>query len=515
MSVASGLRPLWIVPGVALALLAAAGSARAQQDSSLPSAQSDLRTAPDDVDTSLVPALPEPDAAPKPAPKPSSTPKPARKARPRKANALPPVAPYAGAQRLGLRGGPSAVDAPLAGEPPAENPLPPGPTVAAAPVPPPRRRIRSDDAPFDPVGLQLGDIRATPYIDEEVGYASNPLSVSGTPKGSAFETTEVGLGFNSLWSRDELRGTLKAGYSDYVSTPAANGPFGSGQVDGRLDATRNLAFDAEGRFNVSQVSASSLGLGSTPRQSLLTESTYGATVGATQKFGDLSLGLHGAIDRTSYAQTLAGDDYNDFSLAARAAYRVSEAVSPFVELDLDTRRYDGGVNALGYHSDSKGIVGKAGVTLGWSQKLTGEFDLGYGERRYDDARLPGASAFLVDASLIWSPTALTTVTVGAKSALGDAIVAGASADVTRTYTIDVAHALTRQITLGAAGGYATDRYVGAAIQDHTLTLGARAEYHLNRDVVLKASATRAEFTSNQANSNYFANVFLLGLRLQR
>ena len=78
---------------------------------------------------------------------------------------------------------------------------------------------------------------------------------------------------------------------------------------------------------------------------------------------------------------------------------------------------------------------------------------------------------LIDASLIWSATPLTTVTAKAQTTLADAVDAGASGTVTRAYTLDVAHALTRAVTLGASAGYSSDDYVGVALRDATTTSG--------------------------------------------
>ena len=69
-------------------------------------------------------------------------------------------------------------------------------------------------------------------------------------KGSWFDTTEAGLSWQSDWNRNDFHGQLKAGYTDYFTAPEASSPYGSGTVDARVDATRDLAFDAEGRFNI-------------------------------------------------------------------------------------------------------------------------------------------------------------------------------------------------------------------------------------------------------------------------
>ncbi|MGD0639472.1 MAG: outer membrane beta-barrel protein [Roseiarcus sp.] len=428
-----------------------------------------------------------------------------------------PVGVYPGAQRLGQRGGP----------PDLASGQTPSPTIAAIPPPPPRRRAAADDKPFDPLGISVGDLKLAPYVEEDLGVASNPALAAGPQKGSAFETTEAGLALQSDWSRSDLHGSLKGGYTDYFADPQANVPYGGGVLDGRLDVTRDLSFDAEGRFNVSEQTLASLGLvagGTAGASEHPLVETFGATLGGAQKFGDLTLALHGTLDRTMYQDAtlpgggvadLSSDNFNDWGLRARASYRISPFISPFVEVDVDTRRYDAPVDYNGYARNSDGAQALGGATLAFTQQLTGEASVGYGARAYQDARLPDMRSPLIDASLIWSATPLTTLTAKAQTTLADVVTAGASGAVTRAYTIDVAHALTRAVTLGASAGYTSDDYVGVALHDATTSLGLRAEYHLSRDFVLKASATRQDYTSSAPNSNYIANVFMLGLRLQR
>jgi hypothetical protein len=438
-----------------------------------------------------------PDLATSPAPSESPPPKPPKRA------ALPPLAPYPRAARLALRGG-----EPVEGTP--------APTVAALPAPPPRRKIKRDDKPFDPVGLYVGNLRLTPYFEQNLGYASNPYGASSGAKGSGLSNTEIGVGLQSNWSQGELTGSAKLGYNDYFQTPGASAPYGSGLLDYRYDASRDLAFDTEGRFNVATETNAQLGLAGQTTQSLTMVSTYGATLGATQKFGDLSIGLHGTVDRSEYeGGSLATDDYNDYGLKLRAGYRLSEAVQPFAEIGGDARVYDSRIDASGYDRASDGVYGKAGLKLSFSEMLTGEASAGYGEREYRDPRLPDVAAPLFDASLIWSATPLTTVTLKTATLLQDAVVAGASADIDRSYTINLDHALTERVKFGLNGGITTDEYVGDGQNTRTYTIGATAEYHLSREVVLKASATHQQLVSNLPGSSYTADTVMLGVRLQR
>ena len=452
--------------------------------------------------------------------------KPVKKPRPRlKTGALPPLRPYRGAQRLGLRGGAADKTVDASGLPVTYDPPPPAIAATANPDErPQRRKIPTDENPFEPLGLRLGDMTLKPYVEEDVGYASNPLGAQSGAKGSWFDTTEAGLSWQSDWNRNDFHGQLKEGYTDYFTASDASGAYGSGVADARVDATRDVAFDAEGRFNVTPQSLSSFGLTSSQGTSpYVAVTTYGGTVGVANKLGDFTLALHGSYDREAYPDValfgvgstgLSADNYNDYGVKLRTSYRLSEAVSPWVEFGYDVRLYDGETDALGYLRNSSGYAAKAGVTLDVSKVLTGEASLGYGERSYQDPRLKRAAAPLIDASLIWSPTALTTVTLKAASALNDTVLAGASADLNRTFSIDIAHAFTRAVTLGFTGTYAIDQYIGASTRDDTTTLAARAEYHLNRNVVLKASASHQIFSSNQAGSSYVNDVFMLGVKLQ-
>ena len=430
---------------------------------------------------------------------------------------LPPLTIYPRANRIGLRGGAQPIDSDLA----------PPPTIAA--IPPINARPRSpiDDRPFDPIGVQVGSLRLKPYFEEDFGYASNPASVAAGAKGSAFETSEAGLAFQSDWARHDLHGDLRGGYTDYFANSAANTPYGSGAAAGRFDISRDFSLDAETHFNLRTQTPGSVTL---PSGAVLSGGrrplvdTFGGSLGGIERLGKLALSLHGTFDRTLYDNArlsdgsvvdLSSDDSTDWGLRGRAAYEISPIVAPFVEVDADKRIYDRAIDSGGFQRDSRGAAALGGATLALTNQLTGEASAGYGRRNFRDPRLPDLSGPLFNASLVWAVTPLTTVRLNTTTSLADTTTPGASGAVTRSYTIGVSHALRRYLTLTANAGYTSDAYSGLAIHDQATTFGLGAEYSLSRELVLKASATRTQFTSSLPNSNYTANVFLLGLRVQR
>jgi hypothetical protein len=432
-------------------------------------------------------------------------------------NPLPALKPYQGAERLDQLGGPKG----------ASGGVSPSPTVAALPTPPKPPRKKPDSKPFDPVGVEVGDLKLTPFVEEDLGWSSNPGQLPGPQKGSAFTTTEAGVSLDSDWTTSAVHGVLTGGLTDYFADHSADAPFANGLLDGRYDLSRDSALDAEVRLDLTTMTAGALGLGpdvAFGASGAPQTATYGGTIGGDQKLGRLDLMLHGSLDRTQYENTtfgdgvtdnLSSDDFNDWGLRARAAYAVSPEFKPFLDVKVDARRYDLGEDQDGYERNSDGAEARVGADIEVTRLLTGNLDVGYGERDYQDPRLPNLASPLIDASLIWTATPLTTVTLKLASSLSETTIPGASGAAQHATTLTIDHALRRYLTLTGTIGYLTDAYVGVPLRDATTSFGLAASYNLNRDVVLKASVSRQFYSSTEPGTNYAATVLMLGLRLQR
>ena len=216
---ASRLPPLWRLARLACAALSvaasiSAGAGRAQQ------AEGDLNLRGEFTEDFPGDAAPEPPGAESPT---------EPEVKPTK-DALPPLKPYKGAERLDRQGGPKGVSSEVA----------PPPTIAALPTPPKPPRRKPDDKPFDPVGIEVGDLRLTPSVEEDLGWSSNPGLLPGPQKASAFTTTTAEVGLDSDWSTSAVHGDLKGGYTDYFTDHSADAPSGNGVLDGRYDVSRDF-----------------------------------------------------------------------------------------------------------------------------------------------------------------------------------------------------------------------------------------------------------------------------------
>ncbi len=415
---------------------------------------------------------------------------------------------------LRLRGSGAAVDT-------VDGVGAPAPTVAVLPFTA-RLRTRIDDTPYDPIGYDVGSLRLTPSITQSFGFDSNPDQDQLGLRPSAFSRTEGEVGVLSTWSRNEFRADIRGGYNDYFSDPQANRPDAIGTADYRYDLDRDTALDAEMRFAIDtqRVGSPEVANGAQSRPLI---STFGGSVGWSENFGRLNLALHGSLDRTDYQnavdstgviQNLSSQNFNDYGLRLRATYEVTPVLRPFVDLLIDDRIHDQTIDYTGFERDSAGVVGQVGSSFELTRLLSGEISAGYGARSYQDPRLKNIDSPVFNGAIIYAATPLTTISFRAATSFDETTVAGSSGTEARSLSLEVSHALLRNLTISGVLSYLNTDYVGVPITENTLAETLKLEYHLSRSLVATATYDHERLNSTLAGSSFGQNVFLAGLRWQ-
>lgn len=405
---------------------------------------------------------------------------------------------------------------------------PPQPSVATLPPPPspspppPRRRAAEEDA-YAPLGLRVGSVTLRPAITNSVGYDTNPQRIAGpAARGSVFTRHEGELGVQSDWNVHELRGTLRGGYSRYVRERDASRPDGDGTLDLRLDVTRDTRILLETRYRLDTQRPGSPDLNApvTGRPMVL---QYGGSAGVTHDINRLQLTLRGSVDRSDYEDArltsgaiLSQRDRNmtQYGLRARAGYEVTPGFRPFVQGEVDSREFNQRIDSSGYARSSNGVSGRVGTAFELSRLFSGELSVGYQDRAYDDGRLKNLRGVIGEAAILWTPTPLTTVTLRGASELGDTTVPGSSGTTVQRGSLEIAHALRRNVTLTGFGSYGRTDYDGQDLREDFAQIGARLEYKLTRTFSVRASFTHERLMSTAVGSDYTANIAQVGLRVQ-
>ncbi len=320
----------------------------------------------------------------------------------------------------------------------------------------------------------------------------------------------------------ELKGKLRGGYSRFFRDENASRPDGEGNLDLRLDASRDTRILLETRAKIDTQRPGSPDLTSAVVGRPLIYQ-YGGSAGVTHDINRLQMTLRGSVDRSDYEDgklsnggIVSQRDRNQtqYGLRLRAGYEVTPGFRPFVQGEVDTRDFDQAIDSSGYRRSSDGATIRVGSTFEISRQLTGEISAGYQNRRYDDARLRDLKGFVGDAAILWSPTPLTTVTLRGTSELGDTTIAGSSGTTARRVSLEIAHALRRNLTVTGIASFGRTEYEGQGLREDFSSLGARVEYKLTRTVAIRASFTHERLNSTAQNSDYTANIAQVGLRLQ-
>jgi hypothetical protein len=431
--------------------------------------------------------------------------------------------------------------------PPGQQLLAPAPpvTVAAEPTIKTKPKPKVEPNPYDPLGVAVGSTLLFPYVQASGGYDDNPnrLAPSYNPRGSMLFRGEGGLQVKSNWSRHSLEGELRGGYSEYFDYPAASRPDAQGAMAARYDLTRDTTLDLRGRLQLDTqrpgapaISADQSSVYVVNRPIILGVGTQG---GVTQKFGRIEVSLRGTYDRVWYQNAqysngttlnLASTSYNDFGALLRTSYEVTPDLKPFVEGTVDRRIHDSPIDFNGFYRDSTGYIIRGGATFNVTEMVKGEVSGGYGQRNYADFRLAELRGPVIDAALIYTPSALTTLTLRGSTTMNETTLAYASGVLTRSITATLSHDLMRNLNVTFTGGYFTNDYqssnspivvAAAAASGATLNVherggsaAVRLEYKLTRTITLRGSFTHEQLSSSFRNAGYSANVYLLGLRFQ-
>ena len=409
--------------------------------------------------------------------------------------------------------------------------LAPAPTTAMPAPITPKPRPKVDPDPFAPIGFDAGPLRAHAYEETDFGYNSNPnqalrrlveparlvLPARGSRPRRRIQLVEP-----------QFRRRHAAGLRRLFRDSSADAPDGDGKFLARIDVTRDTKINIDGNYTISTQYQSSPNLYNNGLSTALASrplvATYGGGLGVSQDFNRTEVTLRGSFERTYWAdahfadgstQYLSRDSYDDYGLTLRAAYELTPGVKPFVEGFVDQRIHDTTYGTTGYARNSDGVSVTAGSTFELTRLLVGTASAGYADRNYQDPRLANLRGPVFDISLVWTATPLTKVTLRTLTTMDETTVVGASGTINRSATLEVAHALRRDLTITATAGIQDETYPGNPLVQTYYSAGLKAEYNLTRSIVVKGAYTFQRMTSNQAGSDYTANIMMVGLRLQQ
>jgi len=374
------------------------------------------------------------------------------------------------------------------------------------------------DTTFDaPQGIRLGSFTLTPQLTLSAGYTDNTAGSSNGEPGSLVSISpDVAL--TSNWSRHQFDASLRGTYVSY--------PENSDDNDGSVTAAANLRLDISDATEID----SGVSLTYAREEDGSAESASGVdnvlsmsgTLGATREVGIVAATVSLGVDRSMYltedgsaSSAESGRDNTLYSTNLRLDGNTGSVLSPFVEGSLLLRRYDDTCSdALCENRNANGYQLRGGVTVASAPKLSAELGAGWRIENIEDDRLGDLSGLVVNGSLVWSPSRLTTVTGGVGTSFDATDIDTASGSIVYSGDLRLAHQFTDRLVAETGVGYSYRTYEGVSIEEQTLTGFGGVTFALTRNVALTANYTHRRFDSSQQGSDYNENAVEAGLRFR-
>ncbi|GAA0776957.1 hypothetical protein E1180_15130 [Roseibium denhamense] len=370
------------------------------------------------------------------------------------------------------------------------------------------------DTSFDAAeGIRLGSFTLTPQLTISSGWTDNTSQSAGGEPGGFYDIAPD-ISLTSDWSRHELDMSLRGSYTGY--------PDNSDDSDGNVTAAVNFRLDVSEATQVT----TSLGYSYAREEDGSAESSSGVDhiqqisggVTASRQVGLVGVSAGLAADRSAYTSddgSESGRDNTLYSANLRLDANTGSVIEPFVQGALLLRRYDDTCSdSLCEKRDANGYELRGGVAIASGPKLAGEVGAGWRIEDVEDQRLDNLAGLIVDASLVWSPSRLTTVTAGLGTSFSATDIDGSSGSIIYSGDIRLAHSFSDRLVAETGAGYSYRTYEGVSIEEKTLSGFGGLTFALTQNVALTGSYTHRRFDSSQTGSDYTENAIEAGLRFR-
>ena len=354
---------------------------------------------------------------------------------------------------------------------------------------------------YDPLGVKVGSVIIRPEITQGLDYNSNVNGVSGS--GSWTSSTSGSVSAGSDWVRNRLDATVGFNHTQFFSFPTESYTAWNAGIAGGYTFGQD-ALEAAYSHQTSYSLGTTLGTIQTEMPTL--NQTDSATVGYT--FTHLALSVIPSVSASAYrfgSSTNLGQSFSEAFLdrnvvaaGVEARYALSDEGAALALLR--------GVNSTfvnpqaGQPSNNSNSVQ---FLLGLDYQAKGPWRyrvlVGVENRMFQASEFPARTAPIVEGSVIWSPTGLTTVTGTVSREIEDPESAGSNGFVATQASLSVDHEVLPNVVLNVRGNVESVAYLqNGGGQQTQFTAGVGAFWSLNRNIRLSIGY---DYTEQMGSNN--------------
>ena len=196
-------------------------------------------------------------------------------------------------------------------------------------------------------------------------------------------------------------------------------------------------------------------------------------------------------------------------MTGKFSYRLATRIRAYVDTLWGEYDYDPAQN---YELDN--TYRKFGIGLSWdfTNKLSGDVNIGYQERNYVQENLTDIKGLAYDGEINWKINTFTTLTAIAKRESIDSSIENTGGFLRSSYTISFEHALTPLINFEGGVFFSEDELaVTSGREDERNMYFVSISKYLSTKLVVKAEYNFEKRESTYELANYKSNLFVVGV----
>ena len=341
---------------------------------------------------------------------------------------------------------------------------------------------------YEQAGMRLGSFIIRPNLNEGIGYNSNINGTSGGPS-SWFVETNPSLQINSDWGRNALGAYLSADSFVYPQQSNQNqvswqGGIGGAYTIGRGDLT--LAYAHLSLFETPTE------IGAPRTATPLPYTVDDVRTGYTFDFGRWSLSPNFEFQHYQYGSAIIGGVVSDQSFRDEDAfiyggslrYDLSGKTGVLVVLRGTSSQFVQQPNGLPSLSSNSGAA-LAGIDYKYDGLWRYQLLVGFEVRTFANAAVKTHTSPILQGTVIYTPTGLTTLTATALRTIEDPTTASNFGFNYTRGQLRVDHEYLRNVLLDGEVGIENASYIGGGSQTYYYA-GTGLTWLINRNMRLSA-----------------------------
>lgn len=382
--------------------------------------------------------------------------------------------------------------------------------------------------PYEPLGVKLGGFVLSPQLDIVNEYDSNIYRTDSNEKSDHILKIRPSVNLSSNWSRHAIDLSARGDIQLYSDNSSENRQDYAIDLAGRLDVLRDSF--ATTKFYNSKNTESRGDIETIGQKDPVEYYLTGGFLGYEHKFNRFRVNASNDIKYYDYdngkstatGATVLNNDRDRYQNTAelRFGYVINPNFEAFARGSYSVIDYDKKFDNNGLQRSSTGWDSTAGIRLDFTGKLTGEAEIGYMSRNYDDSSLTTIDGVTGRLGLKWYATGLTTLSADVGRDIGETTVIGQSGYISTNVGINIDHELLRNVLLNANFKYTNKDYKGSGSpgfpsrDEDIYHFGFNAKYLFTRNFFVTGGYQYENRDANISIDDYYVHKVMLTIGAQ-